>query len=284
MSKARKIYISADFEGTEGVVSMGDIFKGSPDYYAAQARLMADINAAVRACFDMGVEEVVVCDGHADMENVSIDALDPRATLISGAMRSSLQMQEIEQGFDGVIVFGHAGAGVSMGGVIDHCYSMNVYNIRMNGVRINTEAVMNAYEAGQYGVPLIAIIGDEAVAGEVAQFVPQVEQIVLKKGLSRFCAHSVHPKVAQERIYNGVKRALERIDEMKPVRFEEPATMEMDFMFSNTAEAAELIPGVERTAPRTVRYTGSCKDIFNLQQLIIFRLMDDIGKVIKANS
>ena len=62
-----------------------------------------DVNSAVQACLDFGVEEVVVCDAHADMENIILEDLHPEAKLISGAMRSSLQMQCIEEGFDAVI-------------------------------------------------------------------------------------------------------------------------------------------------------------------------------------
>lgn len=68
-------------------------------------------------------------------------------------------MEEIDSSFDAYISFGHAGAGLTLGGVIDHCYNGGkIYNLRFNGVTMNTETVCNGLIAGFYGVPLIACI------------------------------------------------------------------------------------------------------------------------------
>lgn len=52
--------------------------------------------------------------------------------------------------------------------------------------------------------------------------------------------------------------------------------MEIDYKDSNMAEVAALIPGVTRLEPRTISYTGDSKTIFDLQELIIFRLVDNL--------
>ncbi len=277
MSRIKKVYISADIEGMEGVVSQHQTSRKGHDFNIARKRLADDVNAAIQACLDFGVEEIVVCDAHADMENIILEDLHPKAQLISGAMRSSLQMQMIEEGFDAVIIFGHAGAGQTFNGVIDHTYNgRKIYNIRMNGITMNTEAVLNAVIAGYYNAPLIAVIGDQALAEEVNSFIPETEAIIVKKGLSRFSALSIHPTKARELIYDGVKKALEKKDLIKPFKLSEPITMEIDFKDSNMAEVAALIPGVTRLEPRTISYTGDSKTIFDLQELIIFRLVDSL--------
>ena len=271
----KRVYISADIEGMEGVVSSLQISRGQSDFNLGRKRLAEDVNAAIQACLDFGVEEIVVCDAHADMENIIIEDLNPEAKLISGAMRSSLQMECIQEGFDAVIIFGHAGAGLTFNGVLDHTYNgSKIYNVRMNGTLMNTEAVLNAVIAGHYNIPLVAVIGDEALAEEVKAFVPEVEAVVVKRGLSRRAALSIHPKKARELIYAGVKRALENAAKVAPLKLSEPITMEIDFKDSNMAETAALIPGVSRPYPRTISYTGDAETIFKLQELIIFRLVD----------
>lgn len=278
MAKLRKVFIAADIEGMEGVVSGMSITRGKMDFPIGRKRLALDVNAAIEAAFDAGAEEVVVCDGHADMENIIIEDLDERAKLISGAMRSSLQMQTIERGYDAFIMFGHSGAGETFGGVIDHCYNgRKIYNVRLNGVTMNTEAVQNAVIAGHYGTPLVAIIGDEAVCQEVKKFVPNCEGIAVKEGLGRFCAMSVHPNKARKMIYEGVTRALKRLEEIKPLKIAEPITMEIDFKDSNMAEVCELIPGVKRINPRSITVTGDAETIFKLHELMIFRLVDNMA-------
>lgn len=277
MGDIKKVYISVDIEGMEGVVSQLQTLRSNPDFNIARRRLAEDVNAAIRACLDCGAEEIIVCDGHADMENIILEDLHPEAKLISGAMRPSLQMQMIEAGFDAVIMFGHAGAGITKNGVIDHTYNgKKIYNIRMNGETMNTEGVLNAVIAGHYGIPVVAAIGDKAYAEEMTSFIPNIETIVVKEGMSRFSALSLHPTKVREKIYEGVKRGLTKKDDINPLKLSEPITMEIDFKDSNMAETAELIPGVIRPQSRTISYTGDAETIFKLQELIIFRLIDQL--------
>jgi D-amino peptidase len=271
-----KVYISVDIEGMEGVVSKLQTIRNSGDFTIARNRLIKDVNFAVQAAVDAGAEEILVCDGHADMENIILDDLHPEAKLISGAMRPSLQMQGIENGFDAFVAFGHAGGGVTLGGVIDHTYnSRRIYNIRLNGILMNTETVFNAVIAGYYNVPLVTIIGDEAAIKEVQSFIPNTEGVVVKKGISRFSAVSIHPTKARNLIYEGVKRGIEKRTSIKPLKFSEPLTMEIDFKDSNCADTAELVPGVVRVSPRTISFTGDAAAVFRLQELLIFRLVDE---------
>ncbi|MDR2899465.1 MAG: M55 family metallopeptidase [Clostridiales bacterium] len=272
----KKAYISADIEGMEGALTGLTVSRGGMDFSIARRRLALDVNAAIRACFDSGYDEVVVCDGHADMENLIPEDMDVRAKLISGSMRDSLQMQDIENGYDIYISFGHAGAGLNIDGVLNHCYNGGkIYNMRFNGVTMNTETVVNGAFAGYYNVPLIAVIGDEAVCREVREFVPNVEGIAVKKGFGRHSAISVHPDKAREMIYTGVKNAIKRKEEIKPISvIGEEVTFEIDFKETSMADTACLIPGVVRTAPRSISYKGKATDVFKLHELIVYRVVD----------
>lgn len=275
-NRIERVYISADIEGMEGVVSRLQTSRGVGDFSLARKRLTEDVNVAVQAAVEMGATEIVVCEGHADMENLLLDDLHPEAKLISGAMRQSLQMQGIEAGFDAMVLFGHAGAGQTVGGVLDHIYnSRKIYNLRINGITMNTEAVFNAMVAGHYQVPLVTVIGDEAMVGEVKAFVPDVEGVVVKKGYSRFSALSLAPAKARELIRAGVMRGLERAHEITPLRVDEPLTMEIDYKDSQGADVAELVPGVKRLSPRTVSYTGDAETVFKLHELLLFRVVDE---------
>ena len=276
-AKVKKAYISADIEGMEGVVTNIQCSRQGADFAVARKRLALDVNAAARACFDSGYDEVLVCDGHADMENLLIEDMDERIKLLSGAMRQSLQMEAIDSSFDAYISFGHAGAGLTPGGVIDHCYNGGkVYNLRFNGITMNTETVANAAMAGHYGVPLVACIGDAALAQEVQAFVPNCEAIVVKEGVSRFAAISIHPNKARQLIYEGVKAGLARRDQIQPLRLGDEVTMEVDYKDSNMADTAMLIPGMRRLSQRTVAYTGDAETVFKLHELMLYRLVDKL--------
>lgn len=273
----KRVYISADIEGVSDIVTGISAMRSGHDFGVARLRFAKEINAAVRACFDFGCSDVTICEGHADMENLIIEDLDPRIRLISGAMRKSLQMEGIEMGYDVYISFGHAGAGLNVDGVLNHSYNgRKIYNIRLNGQTMNTETVINATIAGHYGIPLIAVIGDSAVCREVKEFIPDCEGIAVKEGLSRHCAISYHPQVCEKMIYDGVTAALMRSAEIKALDLGEQITMEIDYKETSMADSACLVPGVERVSGRTIRYTGDAKTVFKLQNLLIYRLVDTI--------
>lgn len=271
-----RVYISVDIEGMEGVVSYNETLRGKGDFELARRRLTMDVNAAIAGAKAEGATEILVCEGHADMENLLFDELDPAADLISGTMRSSLQMQEIESGFDAMVLFGHAGGGQTVGGVLDHTFnSKKIHGLRLNGMTMNTEAVFNAAVAGHYGIPLVAVIGDRAVVNEVHAFLPDCEGIVVKEGLSRFCARSMHPARARDLIAQGVAKALRTRHQKQLLHLTEPLTMEIDYIYSAGADTASLVPGVKRISPRTISFTGEAETVFRLHELLLFRTVDE---------
>ncbi len=271
-----RVYISVDIEGMEGVVSYNETLRGKGDYELARRRLTKDVNAAIAAAKAEDATEILVCEGHADMENLLFDELDPAADLVSGAMRPSLQMQEIETGFDAMVLFGHAGGGQTVGGVLDHTFnSKKIHGLRLNGLTMNTEAVFNAAVAGHYGVPMVAVIGDRAVVNDVQAFLPDCEGIVVKEGLSRFSARSIHPVRAREYIEQGVRKALRERGQKQLLKLTEPLTMEIDYFYSAGADTASLVPGVKRISPRTVSFTGDAETVFRLHELLLFRTVDE---------
>jgi D-amino peptidase len=270
------VYISVDMEGMEGVVSRNQTMRGHGDFELARRRLTLDVNEAIKASIDAGAKEIIVCEGHADMENLLLDELNPAADLISGAMRSSLQMQGIEEGCDAMVLFGHAGGGMTVGGVLDHTYNgKKVQGLRVNGIVMNTEAVFNAMVAGYYDTPLVTIIGDKAVVSEVQAHIPSCEGVIVKTGISRLSARSIHPQRARKLIYEGVTRGLEQFESIALLKVNTPITMEIDFISSQSADVAELVPGVKRLTPRTVAYTGDAEDVFRLHELLLFRTIDE---------
>jgi D-aminopeptidase len=61
----RRIFIMTDIEGVAGVTSFKDQTFGDGRYHDHAKRLLtAEVNAAVEALLEGGVEEVLVADGH----------------------------------------------------------------------------------------------------------------------------------------------------------------------------------------------------------------------------
>jgi D-amino peptidase len=109
--------------------------------------------------------------------------------------------------------------------------------------------------AGVYGVPVVLVSGDQALAAEARALLgDSIETVVVKEAVGRFAARSVTPIVACERIRAGATAALRR--NHQPFTVEAPIRLEVDFVVSQMADMAELVPGSTRVGGRTVSYTG----------------------------
>lgn len=267
-----KVFISADIEGVAGIVSGLQTRLGEPEYVLGCRLMTEEVNAAIEGALEAGATEIVVCDSHANMQNLQPDLLHPEARLIRGAVRDSLQMQGIDDSFDAVFITGaHAAAGTQHA-VLDHTWvGASVFNIRIDGETLN-EAGLNAYVAGRHGVPVTLVTGDQATIDQTKMFLPDIEGAVVKESYSRYCASSLHPSKAQALIKEAARRSLQRIDSITPVSVPDELTMEVDFYRTDMADAAALVPGTERIGARTIRFTADPDTVFRAQELILYRL------------
>ena len=147
----------------------------------------------------------------------------------------------------------HARAGTQHA-MIDHTYTSRVYEARINGQAVG-ELALNAAMAGVHGAPVVLVSGDQALAAEAqAVLGDSIETVVVKEAVGRFAARSVTPIVSCERIRAGAAAALRR--KHRPFTVPAPIRLEVDFVVSQMADMAELVPGSTRLGGRTVSYTG----------------------------
>jgi D-amino peptidase len=253
-----KIFISADIEGVSGVATNVQL-KKNDEYQRFRKLMTQDVNAAIEGAFDAGATEVVVADGHGNMSNIFIEELDPRARLISGNNRVMCQMEGINDSFDGVFFVGYHGReGGSERTIINHTLAgICVEEIKING-KVEGETEMNAGVAGYYNVPVLLVTGDDVLAEEVTQTLPQLETAIVKRGVDRLAADLLSPQKAQALIKEKAKKAVQNIGLVEPYIVEGPVTFEIRFKGTNQAYMTTTISSVELVAPKTIRFT--CDD------------------------
>jgi D-amino peptidase len=255
-------------EGVAGVVHDEETEAGKPDYPRFRKLMTQEVNAAIAGAREAGAQEFVVNDAHWTMRNLLAEELDPAAELISGYPKAMFMTQGMGPNFDAAFFIGyHASAG-TRDAVLAHTYAgfRTVLETRLNGVP-QSEGSLNAALCGYYGCPLALFTGDSAAVAEMHGFVLEVEGIVLKEGVSMQAARSLSPEVARERIRSGAQRALERLDNIPPLRLEGPFELEIDFGLTSMADQCELVPGVRRPGPRTIAYTS--QDYVELYRLML---------------
>ena len=266
------MFISADIEGVAGVVTTLQTSDAARQYQEGRELMTDEVNAAIAGAFDGGATDVVVCDSHAVMQNVIPARLDERASLVRGAMRDSLQMEGLDETFHAVFITGtHAGAGTA-DAILDHTWNgAMIYNLRVNGRTMN-EAGLNALVAGRFKVPVTLVTGDAATLEQTREILPDAVAVPVKTGRGRGVAQNLHPHEAGRRIRQGAAEAVRKRATIRPLEVPARLVMEIDYTRSDMAQTAALVPGVTRTAPRTVRVEADPDTLFRLQELLVYRL------------
>lgn len=251
-----KIFITADLEGVSGVTHPEHTMWDGRRHHEARRWLTDDVNAAVEGAVEMGATEVLVCDGHSSARNLLISDLHPAAMVMFGRSGRRLgQMEGIDASFAAVFQIGfHARVGTPS--TLNHTTNSGVLTASTINGRPVGELDINAGIAGEFGVPVAMASGDAAAMAEIRETCPWVETAVVKWPVGMYAAKVMAPAREQELIREAVRRALGRLAEMRPFRFESPVTVELAFKDTALADAAYLMPGTERTSPFAVAYTA----------------------------
>jgi D-amino peptidase len=259
-----KVLISADMEGTVGVVSWvhvtppeaagGDI-SNQTEYERARLRMTREVNAAIEGALAGGADEVIVNDSHDGMRNLIPEELHPASQYISGNDKVLGMMEGVDlDGIGAVFYTGyHAKAGTPAA-PLAHTWSGFLNDVRLNGLSTG-EFGINAAIAGYYGVPVTLVTGDEkAVAQTQALLGEQVVGVAVKQGISTFSARHLHPTVANELIRAAAEQATRNASSARPYVLPADVTVELDFEHQARADQAELARGVERVGERTISF------------------------------
>ncbi len=248
-----KVYIATDMEGISGIVDRSQISPPGVDLRRGRKLLTEDTNAAIRGALAAGATEVVVSSGHGanGMRNIIDEDLHPAAWLVSGDTRRS-SVQGMDESFGATVLIGfHTRHGLS--GVLDHTITArDIQEIRVHGRPIG-EIGLYGLAAGQLGVPVVLVSGDDRLVAETQEWFPWAVPVVVKYAIGRHAARLMHPQRAQQLIEAKTTQALRNLKSMKPLRVSEPVTVELQFKRTAHADEADHVPGVERVDGCTVR-------------------------------
>jgi len=253
-------------EGVAGISRDEQTDPSSPLHPAGRLLLTREVNAAVEGALRAGVQEIVVCDGHWTCVNLDPEELHPRAELVSGYPRRHYMGAGMGPGFDAAFFVGYHAAVGTPDAVLDHSYAdpRVVHQVRLGGVP-QCEGSLTGYLCGTYDCPVALFTGDAAAVSQMHEFVLEVEGVVVKEGLGRQAARSLHPQVARDRIRTGAARAIERLGNIPVMRPDGTVELEVDFVSTAMADSCERVPSVTRLGPRTVAYASrEYVDVYNL--------------------
>jgi D-amino peptidase len=253
-----KVYISVDMEGIAGVSHPKPTERADSGYPAAVDLMVGEANAAIEGALAGGATEVLVNDSHGGMYNLRPADLHPEARVLQGQKAWSMVAGAGPDAGIGVALFVgyHARAGHPTG-TIAHTFSGRPTLTQLNG-RLVGETGINASVLGAWGIPVGLVAGDDALAGEVADWLPWAERVVVKEGAGGNAAASLHPTLAADLVRAGAERAVRRAmaGELQALVVPPPVVIEVEYRNAIAADYAAIIPGAERKGDRGVRFVA----------------------------
>lgn len=265
-----KVYISVDMEGIAGVVTSEQLGPTGFEYARARQFMTDEALAAIQGARDAGATEIVVSDSHGNGQNLLIEQLPSDVTVIRSWPRPLMMMQGIDSTFAAAVLVGYHASTASTIGVRAHTMSSaSLTGLSLNGMEL-PEGGVSAAIAGHFGVPVVAVTGDDAAVEEVRKSTGPIEGAVVKRAISFHSAATLMPKAAQERIRATVRAGVERRASVRPFVVPGPVSLDLSFKHYRAAELLAYLPIVQRVASHTARFTG--RDILEVSRFIEFAL------------
>ena len=247
-----RVYISVDLEGVAGICDWEQCLPSGDDYALGRDLALGEVNAAIDGALEAGATQILVNDSHSFMRNLPPAELHGSASYLSGRFKPLYMMEGLDPSYDVAIFLGYHAA-MPTPGILSHTYNPRaIANVTLGGT-MTGEAGINALVAMHHGVPVEVITGDQYVGPEAAPFCPGIHAIEVKTSTSRYAAEHLHPRVAQQRIREGVYQRLSEPSASPPL-VHLPATLEVELRSPDMAEQATWLRGVERVSSTTVRW------------------------------
>ena len=259
-----KLYISVDMEGLAGITNWKDETEDRERFRNAMNEQVEWVLEGIsKSKHNKEITHIYIADSHGGGQNLSYDRLndkDERVWLVSGSPRPQYMMPAMDDSFDMVFLVGyHAGAGEAASSM-DHTYSgASVQNIYINGQLMNEGTINSAYAGIVHKVPVGLIIGDSGLERQMkgGGMMPWPEFVCTKQSLSRFSAVYKPKKLLKEETIAAVKKALDENERPQLYTLQAPYHCRMDLTNAAKCDQVQQMPGIHRTAGRTVEFEST---------------------------
>lgn len=254
-----RIFMSADMEGIAGVVSRDNLLPGRFEYERACDWMTDAVLAACETAHAAGAREIVVADAHGNGQNIRFERMPRYVQLVRSWPRPLGMMQGIEHGrFDGAFLLGYHAAGSTAAGTLSHTLSGDLLQeVRLNGTAAS-EGLLSAAFAGQYGVPVVLLAGDDVATEEARALLGDgVVTACLKTSHGFLSARMLPPDEADRSLRDAVRVAMARIGTVRPHQVELPVVLEIRLRHRLLAEWLGYLDAVERIDAYTIRLVAA---------------------------
>lgn len=246
-----KIFISADIEGVNNIVSWDETELNHPEYAYFRRQMTAEVTAACEAAKAAGANHILIKDAHDSARNLILKELPEYVLLHRGWEGGPCSMMAgLDESYDAVIFIGYHSPASSEGNPLSHTMNLRNQYVKING-KLASEFYINALYASYLGVPIAFLSGDEELTKLVDEENSNIETVVTKTG-SHGAVISRHPNVTNNEIFNKVKEALSKDLKLNLVTLPKHFEVEIQYKKFNDAYSASFYPGCKLISSNTI--------------------------------
>lgn len=249
----KKLFISADIEGTAGIAHWDETERGKTDFDYFRKQMSREVAAACEGALASGYEDILIKDAHDTGRNI-IPSMLPEAARILRSWPKDLysMMSGLDETFDGVVFTGYHSAAESPFNPLSHTMNGRNNHIKING-ELCSELMLNSLTASMLGVPVYCVTGDKGLCDWIRSVNPNIAVVPVSEGIGNGSI-SIHPDLAVRRIREVVEEAVRQPKGACMFPMPEYFTVEINFKQHYDAFSGSWYPGCSQTGARTVRF------------------------------
>lgn len=244
-----RFLIMTDIEGVTGVTT----YPQAENSQLGRDMLMHDLLAVIDGIRADEHHDIVVYDMHTDGRNVDMTQLPDDVTVVMGKPILGECYRGVGPEFDGLILVGLHAMRHTQSALLDHSYLIQYDAIRLNGKTVG-EIGVEAALAGEQGIPLVCVCGDDKGCREAEALVPGVVTGVVKESLGHFEAVCYPPAKTREILYHAGREAARKASVIAPLKTPMPAKFEIEYSQCHYLEVMKALHSEIFVSDNTVAF------------------------------
>lgn len=263
-----KVYISADIEGTCGIVNWEETNLNSPSGEYHKLQMTKEVSSACIGVNEHDCHYILVKDAHGSARSINQSILPQNARILRGWTNDPhIMMAGIDKSFDATVFIGYHSGGSQNGNPLSHTMNSSKYDYVKINEEIATEFMLNAYTSAYYNVPVAFLSGDEMLCENAKKLNPNIVTVAVCKGIGD-ASISIHPDVALKSIEEGVSEALAGDLSRHIIKLPDEFNIEIKFKNHKDAYKASFYPNAKLINSQTI--TFKTNDYYEFLRMFLF--------------
>lgn len=246
-----RFLIMTDIEGVTGITT----YQQAENSQLGRDMLMNDLLAVIEGIRAEEQHEIVVYDMHTDGRNVDLSMLPEDIEAVVGKPINGKLYRGTGGHYDGLFMVGLHAMSREPGAMLAHSYLIQYDAIHINGELVGEIGVERAL-AGEQGIPLVFVSGDDKGCEEAKKLDPAIVTAVVKKSLDDAQAVCLPPARTKAVLKAAAAAAVKKAKDIAPKVTQMPVTIKIQYSDCKYLETMKRLHPEIFVDDHTVEMTG----------------------------